>query len=287
MNEAQASDPITGGFAKYDIVIEVKTLCRKNKTTTWAELVQNGFKIGDCSWGEDDLVIKTSGVGHARMGLLASYMTDRNRHMNPVIAKAILPELEGSANGLGHIVLAGYKEGSDKSEPLITVLFEFTQQPGGKIKVSKTAQDYFEREKELKGIEHTALKQTLELYAGLEQYKYETQGIPLVQFGTGSEVAEHLRGRRFSPCLTSTYKEIDGPKCLIINIREHTNEPEGISPPYLFSLSAEEGEGGSLWLSYGGSADPSEEEESTVREVFLALREVVFNKAEPVEILPY
>lgn len=287
MTDTQVYDPIIGGFAKYDIVIEVRTLCRKAKTTTWAELVQNGFKIGDCSWGKDDLIITTSGVGHARMGLLVSYMTDMNHYMNPSIAKAILPELEGVANGLGHIVLVGYKEGSEKPEPLITVLFEFNQQPGGKIKVSKSAQAYLEREKELKGIGFLALKQALELYAGLEQYKYETQGIPLIQFGTGSEVAEYLRGRRFSPCLTWAYKETCGPKYLIINIREHTTEPEGISPPYLFSLSAEEGEGGSLWLSYEGSADLSEEEESTVREVFLALREVVFCKAEPAGILLY
>ena len=287
MTITQTPNPVIDGFAKYDIIIEVKTLCRKPKITTWAELVQNGFKIGDCNWGEDAQVIETSGTGYARMGLLASYMTDMNRCMNPAIAKAILPELAGTANGLGHIVLIGYKEGSEKPEPLITVLFEFSQKPGEKIKVSKSAQAYAKREEELKAIEQTSVNAVRELYKGLEQYKRETQGVPLVQFGTEPEIPEHLRGRRFSPWLSRIYKEVDGSKHLIVNIREHTNEPEGIAPPYLFSLAAEEGDPGALWLTYEGSADPSEEEETTVKEVILALRAVVFTKAVPAEIFPH
>ena len=275
MNEAQASDPITGGFAKYDIVIEVKTLCRKNKTTTWAELVQNGFKIGGCSWGEDDLVIKTSGVGHARMGLLVSYMTDMNRYMNPVIAKAILPELEGTANGLGHIVLVGYKEGSNKAEPLITVLFEFTQQPDRKIKVSKAAQDYFAKEAEIKKTDVNSAMWNRDLHAQIEAYKDKHQGTPLVVYADVPEVPAYLRKRKFSPLLSRTYFEATGKSAVVINIREHTPETEGVTPPYLFSLLAEEGEDGRLWITYEGEADLTEEQDKTVQEVLFAVKDIV------------
>jgi len=275
MTDTQVYDPIIGGFAKYDIVIEVKTLCRKNKTTTWAELVQNGFKIGDCSWGEDDLVITTSGVGHARMGLLASYMTDMNRYMNPSIAKAILPELEGTANGLGHIVLVGYKEGSEKPEGLITVLFEFTQQPGGKIKVSKAAQDYFAKEAEIKKTEVNSTMWIRDLYAQIEAYKDKHQGTPLVVYADVPEVPTYLRNRKFSPSLARTYFEATGKSAVVINIREHTPETEGVIPPHLFSLLAEEGEDGRLWITYEGEADLTEEQDKTVQEVLFAVKDIV------------
>lgn len=275
MNEAQTTDPIIGGFAKYDIIIEVKTLNRKAKTTTWAELVQNGFKIGDCSWGEDDLVITTSGVGHARMGLLASYMTDMNHYMNPTIAKAILPELEGVANGLGHIVLVGYKEGSEKPEPLITVLFEFTQKPGEKIKVSKAAQDYFAKEAELKKTEVNSVGWVRDLHRELEDYKIKYAGVPLLVFTNDPEVPACLRGRKFSPFLSRYQLEPDGKKVVAIHVREHTPETEGVIPPYLFSLAAEEGDDGILWITYEGEADLTEDEDTTVREVLLALKDVI------------
>lgn len=275
MNEAQASDPITGGFAKYDILIEVKTLCRKNKTTSWTQLVQDGFAIGDHKWGEDDLVIATSGVGHARMGLLASYMTDMNRYLNPSIAKAILPELEGSANGLGHIVLVGYKEGSDKAEPLITVLFEFTQQPGGKIKVSKAAQDYFAKEAEIKKTDVNSAMWIRDLHAQIEAYKDKHQGTPLVVYADVPEAPEHLRNRKFSPSLSRTYFEAIGKTAAVINIREHTPETEGVIPPYLFSLIAEEGDDGKLWITYEGDVDLTEEQDKTVQEVLFALKDIV------------
>lgn len=275
MTDTQVYDPIIGGFVKYDIVIEVKTLCRKSKTTTWAELVQNGFAVGDHKWDESDLVIQTSGMGHARMGLLASYMTDMHRYMNPQVAKAILPELEGSANGLGHIVLVGYKEGSDKAEPLITVLFEFTQQPGGKIKVSKAAQDYFAKETELKKTEVNSAMWIHDLHAKLETYKTEHQGTPLLVYTNDPEVPACLRGRKFSPALSSTYFEPSGKKAVAIHVREHTPETEGITPPHLFSLVAEEGDDGKLWVNYEGEADLTEDEDTTVREVLLALKEVI------------
>lgn len=285
MNETQATDPIAGGFAKYDILIEVKTLCRKAKTTTWAELVENGFKIGDHEWGEDDLVINGSGEGHARMALLASYMTDQNHFLSPVLGKAILPELEGMANGLGHIVLVGHKEGVEKPKPLITLLFEFSQKPGEKIKVSKSVQAYFEREAEIN--KDTSLLLVRDLYKGLEIYKSKLGGVPLMQFENTPDIAEHLRGRRFSPCLTRHQTEVDGKKHLVVNIREHTTEPEGISPPYLFRLSAEEGADGALWLTYEGDADPTEEQRALVREVVLYLRAIVYSEKAPREILTH
>ena len=287
MTDTQVYDPIIGGFVKYDIVIEVKTLCRKNKTTTWAELVQNGFKIGDCSWGEDDLVIKTSGVGHARMGLLASYMTDMNRYMNPSIAKAILPELEGAANGLGHIVLVGYKEGSEKPEGLITVLFEFNQQPGGKIKVSKAAQDYFAKEAELKKTEVNSVMWIRDLHSQLEDYKIKYAGTPLLVFTNDPEVPVCLRGRKFSPSLSRYQSEPDGKKSAVIHVREHTPETEGVIPPHLFSLVAEEGDDGILWITYEGEADLTEDEDTTVREVLLVLKDVITTLKPPHGIIEH
>lgn len=272
-----STDPIGDGFVKYDILIEVRTLCRKNKTTTWAELVQNGFKIGDCSWGEDDLVIKTSGVGHARLGLLASYMTDMNRYLNPSIAKAILPELEGTANGLGHMVLVGYKEGSEKPEGLLTILFEFTQKPGDKIKVSKAAQDYFAKEAEIKKTEVNSVMWIRDLHAQIEAYKDKHQGTPLVVYADVPDVPEHLRSRKFSPSLSRTYFEATGKKAVTVHIREHTAETEGVTPPYLFSLVAEEGEDGKLWITYEGEADLTEEQYVSVKEVLLALKDIVAN----------
>jgi hypothetical protein len=287
MTTEQTSAPIFGDFVKYDILIEVKTLCRKNKTTSWTQLVQDGFAIGDHKWGEDDLVIATSGVGHARMGLLASYMTDMNRHLNPSIAKAILPEMEGSANGLGHIVLVGYKEGSDKAEPLITVLFEFTQQPGGKIKVSKAAQDYFAKEAELKKTEVNSAMWMCDLYAQIEAYKDKHQGTPLIVYTNDTEVPAYLRGRKFSPSLSRTYFEAIGKTAAVINIREHTPETEGVIPPYLFSLFAEEGDDGKLWITYGGEVDLTEEQDKTVQEVLLALKDVVTNLTPPHGIIEH
>lgn len=275
MTIEQTNDPIFGGFTKYDILIEVKTLCRKNKTTTWAELVQNGFKIGDCSWGEDDLVISTSAVGHARLGLLASYMTDMNRYMNPSIAKAILPELEGPANGLGHMVLVGYKEGSEKPEGLLTILFEFTQQPGGKIKVSKTAQDYFAKEAELKKTDVNSAMWIRDLHTQIGAYKDKHRGTPLVVYADVPEVPAYLRKRKFSPLLSRTYFEATGKSAVVINIREHTPETEGVTPPYLFSLLAEDCEDGRLWITYEGEADLTEEQDKTVQEVLFALKDIV------------
>lgn len=275
MTTEQTANLMLDGFAKYDILIEVRTLCRKNKTTNWAQLVQNGFKIGDCSWGEDDLVIKTSGVGHARLGLLASYMTDMNRYLNPSIAKAILPELEGTANGLGHMVLVGYKEGSEKPEGLLTILFEFTQKPGDKIKVSKAAQDYFAKEAEIKKTEVNSVMWIRDLHAQIEAYKDKHQGTPLVVYADVPDVPEHLRSRKFSPALSRTYFEPSGKKAVAIHVREHTPETEGITPPHLFSLVAEEGDDGKLWVNYEGEADLTEDEDTTVREVLLALKEVI------------
>lgn len=287
MTDTQVDAPIFGGFVKYDIIIEVKTLCRKSKTTTWAELVQNGFAVGDHKWDESDLVIQTSGMGHARMGLLTSYMTDMHRYMNPQVAKAILPELEGSANGLGHIVLVGYKEGSDKTEPLITVLFEFTQQPGGKIKVSKAAQDYFAKEAELKKAEANSITWVRDLHTELEAYKDKHQGTPLLVYTNDPEVPACLRGRKFSPALTRAYFDVTGKKTATIHIREHTAKTEGITPPYLFSLVAEEGEDGKLWISYEGEADLNEDEYTTVQEVLLALKDVVTNLTPPHGIIEH
>lgn len=277
MNEAQTVDPIFGGFAKYDILIEVKTLCRKNKTTTWAQLVQDGFTIGDHKWGEDDLVITTSGVGHARMGLLASYMTDMNRYMNPSIAKAILPELEGVANGLGHIVLVGYKEGSDKAEGLLTILFEFTQKPGEKIKVSKAAQDYFAKEAQIQATAVNSVTWIRDLHAQIEAYKSKHQGTPLVVYADVPDVPEYLRNRKFSPSLSRTYFEATGKNAVTIFLREHTPETEGVIPPHLFSLIAEEGDDGTLWITYEGEADLTDEQDRTVKEVLLALKDIVAN----------
>lgn len=139
--------------AKFDIIIEVKTLCRKSKTTPWAELVENGFKVADQVWEESDKVTKSSGEGHARLGLLTSYLTDVNRYLDPAIAKAILPEMSGLANGLGQIVLVGYVDGSEAPNPLLTTLFEFSQKPGERIKVSKNIQDCFKREDEIKALD--------------------------------------------------------------------------------------------------------------------------------------
>lgn len=275
MTTEQTNDPFLGEFTKYDILIEVKTLCRKNKATTWAELVQNGFKIGECSWGKDDLVISTSTVGHARLGLLASYMTDKNRHMNPAIAKAILPELEGTANGLGHIVLVGYKEGSEKAEGLLTILFEFTQVPGGKIKVSKAAQDYFAKEAEIKKTDVNSAMWIRDLHVQIDVYKDKHQGTPLVVYADVPEVPAHLRNRKFSPSLSRTYFEATGKSAVVINIREHTPETEGVTPPYLFSLLAEEGEDGRLWITYEGEADLTEEQDKTVQEVLFAVKDIV------------
>jgi hypothetical protein len=136
---------------KFDILVEVRTLCRRSKTTNWVQLVENGFELSDDQkWDKEDLVIENSGVGHARMGLLMSYMSNTNRYMHPAIAKTILPELNGLANGLGKIVLVGYVEGNPTPNPLITSLFEFSQQPGEQIKVSKDLKDYYKRADEIK-----------------------------------------------------------------------------------------------------------------------------------------
>lgn len=272
MNEAMTKDRV-----KFDILVEIKTLCRKAKTTTWAQLIGQGFKIGDCEWGEEDHVIHGSGEGHARMGLLASYMADTNRVLNPDLAKLILPEMEGCANGIGHIVLVGYKEDAEKPEPLITLLFEFSQKPGEKIKISKSAQAYFERETEINKDPSSTLVH--DLYTGLEAYKAKHGGVPRLEFVDEPDTPELLRGRRFSPCLTRNYTEIDGKKHLVLHIREHTDEPEGVVPPYLFSLSVEEGNGGVLWLTYEGNADPTEEQKELVNAVVLALRATVTNNS--------
>lgn len=285
MNEA-----MTKQYVKFDILIDVKTLCRKAKTTTWAQLVEAGFKIGDCSWGEDPLVIKGSGEGHARMGLLAGYMTDTNHNLEATVAKAILPELDNLANGLGRVVLVGYTEGSQKPEPIITVLFEFSQKPGERIKVSKSAEAWLAREEEIN--KETSLLLVRDLYAGLDTFEEQYGGVPLIQFPENDPVTpEYLRGRRFSPCLTRVRKEGDLKRAVVVNIREHTTEPDGIAPPYLFSLTAEEGPDGVLWLTYEGDADPTDEQRLLVKEVLFAFRAVIYNEGEaqaaPHSILPY
>lgn len=270
MNEA-----MTKGYIKFDIFVDVKTLCRKAKTTTWAQLVEGGFKIGDHEWGEDSLVIKGSGEGHARMGLLTSYLTDSNQFMNPTIAKAILPELDGVANGLGHIVLVGYKEGNQEPEAIITVLFEFKQQSGGKIKVSKSAQAYFDKEAEIKKTPVNSVEWISDLHAQLETYKIKHQGTPLVVFSDTPEVPAHLHNRKFSPLPGRYYNSAEGKRSIVIHLREHTAETEGITPPHLFSLIAEEGENGALWITYEGDADLTEEQNLTVKEVLFAVKNIV------------
>jgi hypothetical protein len=264
---------------KLDIVIEVKTLCRKAKTTTWAQLVESGFKIGENDWGPADTAISSSAVGSARMGLLASFMNDSNKVMTPAFAKAVLPEMTGLANGLGQISFVGHKEGADKPEPILTILFEFSQKPGDRIKVSKNIQDYFNREEEIK--KDTSLLLVRDLFYALESYKGKNNGIiPRMLFDETEEVPAYMRGRRFSPDLTRIQFESKIKPSVVINIREHTTEPAGICPPILFQLIAEEADDGVLWLRYEGSDEPTAEQNLIVKEVMFAYRDLIYGGEE-------
>lgn len=266
---------------KFDIQIEVRTLCRRSKTTNWAQLVENGFELSDDQkWDKEDLVIETSGVGHARMGLLMSYMTDVNRYIHPAIAKAILPELNGVANGLGKIVLVGYVEGNPTPNPLITSLFEFSQQPGERIKVSKSMRDCFKREEEIR--RDTSLLLVRDLFYALESKIAKDKVIPRVTFADTEEVPAVLRGRRFSPCLSRVVTAGELKRSVVINFREHATEPEGICPPYLFSLFAEEDEEGELSLTYEGNKELTDDHHLVIKEVLFAFRDVIYDSGEGV-----
>lgn len=267
---------------KFDILIETKTLCRKSKTTTWAELVENGFKIADMEWDEGDKVVKTSGEGHVRLGLLSTYLTDVNRFLDPAVAKVILPEISGTANGLCKIVLVGYVEGSDTPNPLITTMFEFSQKPGERIKVSTGMQACFQREDELDAIENHFFLLVRSIHAGLDYFKADFGGVPYVVFEDDPTVPEHLRGRKFSPVTTRKLRESDHQRSVVINIREHTTEPEGVSPPYLCDVSAETtSEEGVALITYEGKAEVTAEQKQLVEEVIYALQKIIYSNTSP------
>ncbi len=195
---------IANEYAQFDILVEVQTLCRKNRSVTWADLIDSGISIPGVELGEQSKIIQSFASANAKLGYFASYMAPGTGYMYPSYAEAILPkDLTGPANGLGRAVLVGRKEGGDTLFPLVTVAFEFSQNPGEKIKVSMDYKDYVKRELELREAgdelptDVISSAQFLKICEDAKKF-HEVKGYLPALYFNANHPEETLRGKTFS-----------------------------------------------------------------------------------------
>ena len=185
----------------FDILIEVKTVCRKTKVTAYADLPAAGVTL-HTTFDQVGKEITSFEHGYVKLASLVGLMTHDKSGLSK-LNTVIFPNSEGGRlTGIGQVSLVGYEAGGAKAA-LVSLPFDFSQEPGGQIKITPGTKVVNAQQASIPKsvpISESLLEPTRfrKLLADLKAFMVKTGTLPQLMFAnTESVKTEKLRGKTF------------------------------------------------------------------------------------------